>query len=452
MRKLLWILVLLVLPGALAFSMLDALSILDPFVSGTFSVTVDGSNAPFWNQSISNVTINQNSGSTVVDSDMTLSGNGQCVDADNTTPTFAVASENTSAVDCSISSTELSITPATGFTGNDSCIISCSDTLNSTNSTFTITVNAVAAEEEAATPSASGGGGGGGGSFFAPSPGADIISFEIIPEVITIELNRGQTATKTFTVSNFREVLRIFKIKLRGIASLAVVQDEVSVDAQGASDVGINFYVPSGTRIGVYSGSIDVESETIGVVVEIKSRDTDSEIGLTLQESKSIPIDGKVDSLRLRAIYPGQALSPKLDLSSFFERGFTLLNVDYQILNSDNQVVYSETVETQISAEEFVKELDLPVNIVPGRYVLSVSIDEEGASGAASKTFDIKARSLFADESVVQISIALALIAGGFILYIHRRWKVFDLVRSGAFIFTMYDRVRKRRRKQDRLL
>jgi hypothetical protein len=450
MRKLLWILVLLILPGALAFSMLDALSILDPFVSGTFSVEVVGGNAPVWNQSISNVTVNQDSGATVVDSDLTLLGNGQCTDADNTTPTFSVASENTSAIDCSISSTELIITPASGFTGNDSCIISCADALNSTNSTFTITVNAVVAEEDAAAPS--GGGGGGGGGFSAVPPSTEIISFEVIPEVITIELNRGQTATKTFTVSNFRNVLRTFKLTLRGISSLAVVPNEVSVDAQGTSSVGINFYVPSGTRIGVYSGSIDVESETIGVVVEIKSRDTDSEIGLTLQESKSIPIDGEVDSLSLRAIYPGQVLSPKVDLSSFFERGFTLLNVDYQILNSDNQVVYSETIETQITTEEFVKEIDLPVNIVPGRYVLSVSIDETDASGSASKTFDIKARSLFADEYVAQISIALAIIAGGFILYIHRRWKVFDLVRSGAFIFTMYDRVRKRRRKQDRLL
>lgn len=423
MRKLLWILVLLILPGAFAFSMLDALSILDPFVSGTFSVTVDGGNAPFWNQSISNVTINQDSGSTVVDSDMTLSGNGQCVDADNTTPTFAVASENTSAVDCSISSTELSITPATGFTGNDSCIISCSDTLNSTNSTFTITVNAVAAEEEAATPSASGGGGGG-GSFFAPSPGADIISFEVIPEVITIELNRGQTATKTFTVSNFREVLRIFKIKLRGIASLAVVQDEVSVDAQGASDVGINFYVPSGTRIGVYSGSIDVESETIGVVVEIKSRDTDSEIGLTLQDSKSSPTAAFVGQLDLRAVYPGQVLSPRIDLSSFFEIGFTILNVEYRILNSENQVIYSETLETQISESEFVKEIELPADISPGRYVLSILIDEKGATGSASSTFDVLSRrALFSDTFVMQISIILAILAGTFLLYVHRKAK-----------------------------
>ncbi len=423
-RELLLVPLFLILPGALAFGMLDALSILDPFVSGTFSIEVVGGNAPVWNQSISNVTVNQDSGSTVVDSDLTLLGNGQCTDADNTTPTFAVESENTSAVDCSISSTELSITPATGFTGNDTCIISCSDSLNSTNSTFTITVNAVAAEEEEATaPSAAGGAGGGGAFSGAPTPEAGP-TFEVTPAVITIELNRGQTATKTFTVSNFRNVLRTFKITLRGISSLAVVQSDAVVDAQGRAFVGINFYVPEGTRIGVYSGSIDVESETISVIVEVKARDTDSEVGLTLQDSKSAPTAAFVGQLDLRAVYPGQVLNPRLDLSSFFDKGFDLLNVEYRILNSENQVVYSETVETQVSESEFVKEITLPTDISPGRYVLSVLIDEERASGSASKTFDVLSRrAFFSDTFIIQIAVVLTILAGAFLMHVHRKAK-----------------------------
>ena len=422
MRKLLWLLVLLILPGALAFSMLDAFSIIDPFVSGTFSVTVSGGNSPIWNQSISNVTVNQDSGLTVVDSDLTLLGNGQCTDADNTTPTFSVASENNSNVDCLISSTELSITPASGFYGNDSCIISCSDSLNSTNSTFTITVNQVVAEEEAAAPS--GGGGGVGAVSGAPIPGVGALTFEVTPEVITIELNRGQTATKIFTVSNFRNILRTFKLTLRGINSLAVIPNDITVEAQSSENVGINFYVPKGTRIGVYSGSIDVESETIGVIVEIKSRDTDSEIGLTLQESKSAPTAAFVGRLDMRAVYPGQVLTPRIDLSSFLKRGLSVLNVEYRILNSENQVIYSETVETQISEAEFVREIVLPADISPGRYVLSILIDEAGATGSASSTFDVLSRrALFSDTFVIQISIILAMLAGGFLLYVHRKAK-----------------------------
>jgi hypothetical protein len=422
MRKLFLILSLVLLPGVFALGVLDAFSVIDPFVSGTFSVTVDGSNAPVWNQSISNVTVNQDSGATVVDSDLTLLGNGQCTDADNTTPTFSVASENTSAIDCSISITELSITPASGFTGNDSCIISCADALNSTNSTFTITVNAVAAEEEEAV-SVGGGAGGGGGIFSGAIPDTGVPTFEVTPEVITIKLNRGQIATKTFTVSNFRNILRTFKLTLRGINSLAVVQNEISVDAQSSETVGINFYVSEGTRIGVYSGSIDVESETISIIVDVKARDTDSEIGLTLRDSKSAPTAAFVGQLDLRAVYPGQVLTPRIDLSSFFEKGFNVLNVEYRILNAENQVVYSETVETQISDSEFVKEITLPVDISPGRYVLSILIDEDNATGSASSTFDVLSRRALLDDFVIQLSIIILIISTIFLLYVHYRAK-----------------------------
>lgn len=423
MRKLLWLLILLILPGTLAVGMIDAFSILDPFVSGTFSVTVDAGNAPVWNQSISNVTVNQDSGSTVVDSDMTLLGNGQCTDADETTPTFSVASENTSKVDCTVSTNQISISPASGFTGNSTCIISCADATTSTNSTFTITVNAVSSEEETTT-TAAGGGGGGGGGFSAVPPSTEVPSFEVTPEVIKIELNRGQTATKIFTVSNFRSLPRTFAITLKGIASLAVVQNEVFVAAQNSETVGIKFSVPRGIPIGVYSGSVVVESETISVVVEIKAKDTDSEIGLTLQGNKSSPTAAFVGQLDLRSVYPGQVLAPRVDLSSFFEKGFDLLDVEYLILNSENQVVYSETAETQISESEFVKEIALPVDISPGRYVLSVLIDKEGATGSASRTFDVLSRrSFFSDEFIVQISIVLAILAGAFLMHVHRKAK-----------------------------
>ncbi len=423
MRKnLLLVPILLILPGALAFGMLDAFSIIDPFVSGTFSVTVDAGNVPVWNQSISNVTVNQDSGSTVVDSDMTLLGNGQCTDADETTPTFSVASENTSKVDCTVSTNQLSIAPASGFTGNATCIISCADATNSTNSTFTITVNVVAAEEEAAAPSSAGGGGGGG--FSAVPPSAEIPSFEVTPEVIKIELNRGQTATKIFTVSNFRSLPRTFAITLNGIASLAVVQNEVFVAAQNSETVGIKFNIPKGIPIGVYSGSVDVESETISVVVEIKSKDTDSEISLTLQGNKSAPTAAFVGQLDLRAVYPGQVLTPRVDLSTFFEKGFNLLDVEYMILNSENQVVYSETVETEISDAEFVKEIALPTDISPGRYVLSVVIDEDEATGSASRTFDVLSRrALLSDTFIIQISIVLSILAGAFLMHVHRKAK-----------------------------
>ena len=499
MRKLLWILVLLILPGVLAVSMLDALSILDPFVSGTFLITVDGGNAPVWNQSISNVTVNQDSGSTVVDSDMTLLGNGQCTDADGSTPTFAVASENTSAVDCSVTGTNLSIAPASGFSGNDSCIISCSDSLNSTNSTFTITVNAVSDDDDDDDDSGGGAGGGGtgGGSggavecsensdcdsgyycsssntceeiecnydsdcsggyacdtsnyacygscssndecasgYYCDSDDSSCKSssgggaafylaptFDVEPEIINIKLLKGQTAVKTFTISNFKSIPRTFRLSLSGISSLAVIPTDVYVGAKSNKEVKIDFKVPESIRIGVYSGSIDVETKELNVVVEIRSKDSDLEIGLTLQGNKSDSFAAFVGQFDMRSVYPGQTLSPSVDLSAFFERGFTILDVEYSVLNSENQVVYIETVETQISDASFVKEIILPTNIIPGRYVLAVLIDREDASGLASKTFDVRSRFSLLDDFVVQLAIVVLIFSGMYLLYIHYRAK-----------------------------
>ncbi len=517
-RKILLIPLLLILPGALAFSMLDALSIFDPFVSGTFSVTVDGGNAPVWNQSISNVTINQNSGASTVDANMTLLGNGQCTDVDGTTPTFSVASENTSQVDCSVSGVQLNITPASSFYGNSTCIISCADATNSTNSTFTITVNQVSEDDDDGGAAVGGGGGGGSGGsgagaecsddddcssgyecntgsgqcytscssnsqcssgyFCSSSNSCDEIecnydsdcsggyacdtsnyacfdscssndecasgyycddsscksddggaagfylapTFEVEPELIKVELIEGQTSIKTFTISNFKSIPRNFRLSLSGIASLAVIPTDVYIDAKSKKSVSINFKVPEGIRIGVYSGSIDVEAKEIGVVVEVRSKYSDLEIGLTLQENKSsfTPFDSQLD---MRSFYPGQDLSPRVDLSSFFEQGFSLLDVEYSILNSENQVVYSENVKTQFSDEPFIKEIILPTNMVPGRHVLSVLIDQERASGLASQTFDVRSRYSILDDFVVQLSIAILIISVIFLLYVHRKAK-----------------------------
>jgi len=517
MRKLFLILILVLLPGVFALGIFDAFSIIDPFVSGTLVITVTGdSNAPIWNQSISNVTVNQDSSVSTVDSSMVLFGNGQCTDADGTTPTFSVASENTSAVDCSVSGVQLNITPASSFYGNSTCIISCADATNSTNSTFTITVNEVTEDDDGddGDGGAAGGGGaeggeecsddddcssgyscnsstnqcydscssssqcssgyycsssytcdeiecnydsdcsdgyacdtsdyacydscssndecasgyycdedascesgsGGGAAFFlAPT-------FKIEPEIINIKLIEGQTAVKTFTISNFKSIPRNFRLSLRGIASLAVIPTDVFIEAKSKEVISIDFKVPKDMRIGVYSGSIDVEAKLISVIVEVRSEYSDLEIGLTLQGNKSsfAPFAGQFD---MRAVYPGQDLSPKVDLSSFYERGFSLLDVEYSILDSENQVVYSEIIETQFNSEPFTKYITLPTNIAPGRYVLSVLIDQGEVSGLASKTFDVRSRFSILDDFVIQLSIIILIISAIFLLYVHYRAK-----------------------------
>ena len=104
-----------------------------------------GNNAPTWAQVITHPTIDEDSGSTTVDSDLTSSGNGQCTDPDaGQTLIFSVTSENTAEVDCAVSGNSLTVTPASNWFGTASCTIRCDDGNGGTaDDVVSITVNAV---------------------------------------------------------------------------------------------------------------------------------------------------------------------------------------------------------------------------------------------------------------------------------------------------------------------
>jgi len=100
-----------------------------------------GNNAPVWAQTINNTGAAVNSGSSIPDTDLTNSGNGQCTDADGDNLQFSVTAENTSQVDCTISSNQLSITPSTTWYGNgSSCEISCGDGTDVTAHTVSLNI------------------------------------------------------------------------------------------------------------------------------------------------------------------------------------------------------------------------------------------------------------------------------------------------------------------------
>jgi hypothetical protein len=114
----------------------------DPF--GNCLESPPSNNAPTWTQTITHPTVNEDSGSTIVDSDLTSSGNGQCTDSDGDLLTFSVSSHNTAEVSCSISSNSLSVTPASNWFGTASCTITCDDGNGGTaDDTLSITVNSV---------------------------------------------------------------------------------------------------------------------------------------------------------------------------------------------------------------------------------------------------------------------------------------------------------------------
>ena len=103
-----------------------------------------GNNAPIWNQAINNTGAEEDSGISIPDSDLTASGNGECVDQDSDPLSFSVTSENTSQVDCTIDSNQLNITPAANWYGNgSSCTIRCSDGTDTVDTTVSLNITGV---------------------------------------------------------------------------------------------------------------------------------------------------------------------------------------------------------------------------------------------------------------------------------------------------------------------
>ena len=99
-------------------------------------------NKPAWAEEIANASVTDTDGDTTVDSDLTASGSGQCTDADEDTLSFSITAENTSQVDCTISTNQLTANPVAGFSGNASCDVECSDGTDTATETFYIRVNA----------------------------------------------------------------------------------------------------------------------------------------------------------------------------------------------------------------------------------------------------------------------------------------------------------------------
>ena len=110
-----------------------------------------GNTAPSWDQAINNSGAAEDSGTSIPDTDLTASGNGQCTDADGDTLSFIITTENTSQVDCKITSNQLSIKPAANWYGNgSSCVITCDD--GTDNAATTVSFNITGVNDAATAP------------------------------------------------------------------------------------------------------------------------------------------------------------------------------------------------------------------------------------------------------------------------------------------------------------
>ena len=109
------------------------------------TMTIDVTNvneAPTWSTVIPDHAMNADNATAEIDEELDDSPGGVCTDVDaSTTFSFTVQTENTAQVDCTVSGTSLSVTPATNYSGTASCTIRCSDGSLTADDTFNIVVS-----------------------------------------------------------------------------------------------------------------------------------------------------------------------------------------------------------------------------------------------------------------------------------------------------------------------
>ena len=403
--------------------------------SHTVNLTITVETPPIWNQEIANVIVLIDSSEYVVDADMTAAGNGQCTDEQSLT--FYLNNEDVSKVDCTVTGNAVKIIPATDFEGDSTCEVYCSDGTTNVSETFTISV---IESTEPGEVIVSGGGGGGGTRIVTISEEAPNFSVDVA--VIKVVTTPGETMSKMITVTNHNTDNREYNIELIGLRGIAVMEDSLIVKS-GQSESHIIKLDTSDEVIGVYSGEIRI---TDGAVTKSISLDVTLELEpgriplrLTLKPdsySPTLQFTGKLD---LEKVVPGEILRPHIYLNNFIEEGVEIIKINYQIIDSNNQVVIEG--EREIDIEDYVNSLSsrthsvtgaavtdidtsedivyswgvkLSEKLPPGRYVLAVYAGYGNEISTATQTFEvISSDEIISSELVVLLLITL-LIAAGF--------------------------------------
>jgi len=394
-------------------------------------MTISIVNALEWDQEIADVIVLINSAEYVVDADMTSSGNGQCTGTGSLN--FYLVTEDTAKVDCTVSGNSIKITPAASFEGSTTCEVYCGDGTTNVSETFTIDVIESA--------EGSGGGGGGGGGTRIVTIGEEVSNFSIDAEVIKIVTTPDKTISKMITVTNHNTDNREYNIELIGLRGIAVIEDSLIVKS-GQSESQVIKFDTFDEVIGVYSGEIRIidgdTTKSVSLDVTLELEPGRIPLKLTLKPDAYSPTFQFTGKLDLAKVVPGEILRPHIYLNNFIEDGVETIMINYQIIDSNNQVVIegereleienyitSLSSRTQAVTGAAITDIDTSEDILyswgvklseklpPGRYVLAVYAGYGNELSTATQTFEvISSDEIISSELVVLILITLLITAG----------------------------------------
>ena len=159
----------------------------------------------------------------------------------------------------------------------------------------------------------------------------------------------------------------------------SIPSDSMTINPGEEKSVNINFFSHETTSIGVYTGKIIVDIggsvKEIPVVINVNDRKSLFDIGLSLDRKN---------------IKSGQDLSFNLNLFNLGETGRVDAIVEYLIKDFNGNTISKKeetvAVETRASLNN---KMNIPLNLVSGKYSIAAIIKYGNFSGVSSDTFEV---------------------------------------------------------------
>lgn len=225
-----------------------------------------------------------------------------------------------------------------------------------------------------------GGGGGGGSTINAVSSG----NFNIDQDLIQVSLKKGESSRQSVTIKNTGTKTMSFNIIVSdSIKNLLFLSDDkISLAPNEKKIIYLTFASPEGIDPGIYSGNLNIKSDSGEKKVLISS--SISEKTALFDISVKIPENYK-------KLYTGDSLFFEISLLNMGQVGRVDASIKYKLQDFDGNVLEEKdemvAVETQAS---FSRTIILPDNIKPGKYLMTVDVKYGNKSeGSSSDVFNV---------------------------------------------------------------
>jgi len=271
--------------------------------------------------------------------------------------------------------------------------------------------------------------------FFEPIVEGEVIckktkkdALVVEPSIMRVSIKLWDVVEKTVSVSNVGSEALDVNVELRGLENILSLKEE-SFSLEAFQKRIINAVLDAsgeGIKPGVYNGKVVFSAE-----------DVRKEITLIVEvETKKVIFDVKTNiPSEYKSVNKGKDISANIDLYNLEGVQEASIRMAYQIRDSEgNIIVNEEEIITAGDDISFTKEMDLPDDVIEGKYVFVVMAKYSDSVGTASDVFEVKVRELFApvDYSIILAMIIVILIIMGVIfgILVHHQRKIKQLPRK----------------------